>query len=350
MMAPTLPRRAEPVASETPRKPSALLLGGLSSVAPVIMMILLLLLCFPFKRKKRALAAEDHTRDLNASELLSMVKLEDGLSPEEKSLGNGELSKGNCLPNFQSERPINGMASTELRQESADSPTVTPTMSRTPQRFAQRRKMEADPLRGTAPQGLCPRAASPSALQCRKLPLTPKEAHVSQTEPLNQDVDNNVYESICHEERGPGASVCMETSGDPNSTGGQDSPVESMGLVGNGGRTVAFGVTTGQPASGWQHTEWPGQLPGVSCEQETPLQAALDTEKRLSAMYARVCKRPKASPQQRPADDGKPAQREEEEEPPPIPERIFEDLYESLSIETEVQDGAMAGVTLPSEA
>nr|XP_020671668.1 uncharacterized protein LOC110091754 [Pogona vitticeps] len=352
-MAPPPPRRAEPVASEAPENPSALLLGSLASVAPVILTILLLLLCFHFKSKKRQFSTGDPTRDRNTSVLLRMIGGQNEPNAGATHLENGGLCQGSSPVSCRPERPTNGTVAAEFHQRSANSQTETPTMSRaSPKRFAQRRKMEVDHLRGTAPQRLCPRAASPSALQFRKLPMTPKEAHVPRIEPLNQDADNEVYESICDEARDPGAGVCMEsrkgadstTRGRPNSAGEGAPSAESTESA---GMTVACGSTTGQPAAHWQHIEFPSELPGVASEQGAPHPVAPDTEKRLSAMYARVRKRPKAFPQQEP---GKPAEQEVEEEPPPIPEKHFEDIYESLSVDAVGQDGMRTELTVPSEA
>ncbi|XP_061482487.1 uncharacterized protein LOC133384565 [Rhineura floridana] len=352
-MAPTL------VGTASPRLPSSPLLRGLGSVAPVVLLILMLLLCFPFKRKKRQLSTRTLKRDLNASDLISVTKLEDRLNPEEKPLEEGKLHEGTSLPGHHAKRETNGLAA-HLQHGNANSPKGMHPVSQNLQRLDKTRKFDTDHLGvlGPSQASSCPNKTSPNSLQFRKLPLTPKEAHVSRLEPLSQSTESQVYESIRDEERELRTrdwSQGKESSGLPAESSSScvaagDHLAGSAESGRKDARTAGANVMPssgpGQLATALQGRVSQGQLWEATPEGEAPVQPACDMEKRLSAMYARVCKRPKAS---QPANHSKPTE-QEEEEPPPLPEKHFEIIYESLNLDAEMQGGEMPSVGVPAEA
>ncbi|XP_063156638.1 uncharacterized protein LOC134495267 [Candoia aspera] len=323
--------------------PSSQLMGNLGFVAPVLLMILLLLLCSPFKKKKRQLSARIVKRDLNMSELISMTKLGDGLPLERKSLADRCLCKGNTLPSHQAEQQSNGFSS-ELQQGNADSSKYTQVVNSSQQRME---KLNISHQRNLSPEAPGSNIPSPSPLQFRKLPVTPKEVCISRMLPLTQNLDNQVYESIGTE----GQELCtndwLEGRKGSQLTANKNSicatahgfgagPVE---LGGKDSEAAGSSSTHVQLSSTPQCQESYGQLQEMTPEKEVPPQLDSDS-RRLSAMYARVCKRTKASQPVQPEKHDEPME-QEEEEPPPIPEKCFEHIYESLNIDSEMQVGGL---------
>ncbi|XP_013923892.1 PREDICTED: uncharacterized protein LOC106550492 [Thamnophis sirtalis] len=325
--------------------PSSQLIGSLGSVAPIVLMILLLLLCFPFKKKKHRLSIRTRKKDLNMSELIDLTKLEDGLSPERESLSDQRLHKGNTLPSRQAQEQSNGFSS-ELQQGNADSPKHTQVVN---SRHQTMEKLNINQQRNLSPQAPGSNVSSPSSLQFRKLPVTPKEACRSRMLPLTQNLDNLVYESIGIKEQElysqeglEGRTGCQMAANDnsitatthgsgagPVALGGKDSEAA-------GSNNVHVPLCPAQPCQ-----ESCGQLQEMAPEQEAP-QAQLESDsRRLSAMYARVCKRTKASQPMQPENRDEPKEQEEEEEPPPIPEKCFEHIYESLKVYDKLHDGGL---------
>ncbi|KAM3854517.1 uncharacterized protein M6D78_000046 [Vipera latastei] len=323
--------------------PSSQLIGSLGSVAPIVLMILLLLLCFPFKKKKHRLSIRTRKKDLNMSELIDLTKLEDGLPPERKSLADQCLRTGNTLPSHQAKQQSNGFSS-ELQQGNADSPKYTQVVNSSQQRME---KLNMNHQRNLSPPAPGSNVPSPSPLQFRKLPVTPKEACLSRMLPLTQNLDNQVYESVgtkeqelyskdwlegrtgCQMAANNNNSICATThrfGAGPMELGGKDSEA-----AGSNNMHVQL-----SPAETCQESY--GQLQDMAPEKEA-LQAQLESDsRRLSAMYARVCKRTKAPQPVQPENHDEP-KKQEEEEPPPIPEKCFEHIYESLNIEAEMQVG-----------
>lgn len=188
---------------------------------------------------------------------------------------------------------------------------------------------------------------SSSRLQFRKLPVTPKEACLSRMLPLTQNLDSQVYERVgtkeqelyskdwlegrtgCQMAANNNNSICAMTQrfgAGPMELGGKDSEA-----AGSNNMHVQL-----SPAETCQESY--GQLQDMAPEKEAP-QAQLESDsRRLSAMYARVCKRTKAPQPVQPENHDEP-KKQEEEEPPPIPEKCFEHIYESLNIEAEMQVG-----------
>ncbi|XP_034966362.1 uncharacterized protein LOC118082660 [Zootoca vivipara] len=354
-MAPPLEEKTETATSPgPPLSPHVWGLGAVASVAPLI---LLLLLCFPFKRKKRQLSTRTFKRDFNASDLISVTRLEDRLSPAEKTLEDGELHNSSSLPSHQVERQTNGFPA-DFEHRNASSPKEIRTVSPNHQTLEKARKSDPHHLGASGPSGAsCPKATSPSSLQFRKLPMTPKEARVSGAEPLNGSIDNQVYESIEDGKRalytrdrwegreGSGLPIissagCAATPGDPLA-GSAELRRRDTGSIGSSGVPI-------QPPTALQGSESLGQVPGPTPEGGAPIQTSYDMEKRLSAMYAKVCKRPRPAQEWQPADHRKPPE-QEEEEPPPIPEKRFEDIYETLNLDAEMQGGDTPGAIAPLE-
>ncbi|XP_033001378.1 uncharacterized protein LOC117044676 [Lacerta agilis] len=340
-MAPSLEEKTETATS--PRPPLPPHVWGLGAVASVAPLILLLLLCFPFKRKKRQLSTRTFKRDLNASDLISVTRLEDRLSPAEKTLEDGELHNSSSLPSHQAERQTNGFAA-DFEHRNASSLKEMSAVSPNHQTLEKAGKPDPHHLGASGPSGAsCPKATSPSSLQFRKLPVTPKEARVSGAEPLNGSIDNQVYESI---EDGEGAlytrdrSEGRKGSGLPiiSSTGCAAAPESRRRDT----RTIGSSGVPIQPPTALQGSESLGQVPGPTPEGAAPIQTSYDMEKRLSAMYAKVVKRPRPAQEWQPANHRKPPE-QEEEEPPPIPEKRFENIYETLNLDAEVQVGCLEG-------
>uniref|UniRef100_A0A2D4NY86 Uncharacterized protein n=1 Tax=Micrurus surinamensis TaxID=129470 RepID=A0A2D4NY86_MICSU len=324
--------------------PSSQLIGSLGSVAPIILMILLLLLCFPFKKKRHRLSIRTRKKDLNMSELIELTKLEDGFSPERESLSDQSLLKGNTLPSHQAQKQSNGFSS-ELQQGNADSPKYTQVINSSQQTVE---KLNMNQQRNLSPQAPGSNVPPPSPLQFRKLPVIPKEAYLSRMLPSTQNLDTLVYESIGIKEQElsskdwlEGRTGCQMVSSDnlicstthgvgagPVVLGGKDSEVA-------GSNNMPVQLSPAQP-----YQESHGQLQEMAPEKEAP-QAQLESDsRRLSAMYARVCKRTKASQPVQPENRDEPKE-QEEEEPPPIPEKCFEHIYESLNVDGEMQDGGL---------
>ncbi|XP_028581062.2 uncharacterized protein LOC114594935 isoform X1 [Podarcis muralis] len=349
-MAPSLEEKTETATS--PRPPPAPHVWGLGAVASVAPLILLLLLCFPFKRKKRQLSTRTFKRD--PSDLISVTRLEDRLSPAEKTLEDGELHNSSSLASHQAERQTNGFAA-DFEHRNASSPKEMRAVSSNHQTLEKVGKSDPHHL---GPSGAsCTKATSPSSLQFRKLPMTPKEARVSEAQPLNGNIDNQVYESIEDGERalytrdqlerrqGSDLTIissagCGAAPGDPLA-GSAESRRRDTRTIGSSGVPV-------QPPTALQGSESLGQVPGPTPEGAAPIQTSYDMEKRLSAMYAKVCKRPRPAQEWQPANHRK-APEQEEEEPPPIPEKHFENIYETLSLDAEMQGGETPGAIAPAE-
>ncbi|XP_077187683.1 uncharacterized protein LOC143834791 [Paroedura picta] len=328
-MAPPLAMRAQTVTSLGFSTPA---MGSLGSVAPIIIMVLLLLLCFP-RRKKRQLSTRTAKKNSASSELLSITKLEDRQSLQEKPLEDGALQKGS------SECQTNGCAADPLPD------TTNPNH----QKRGKPETTDLEHLISVGPPALCPDATIPGSLQLRKLPMTPREEDISRTEPLNPCMDARVYESIKDEERklfSRDSSKGQESS-DLLSKSPRCATLGSAESGGKESRTAK--VMEVHPQSGDASVQWTVtledheshlQLQESACEQEAPTESASEVEKRLRAMYARVCKKPKTEQPSEPANRDRPAE-EGEEEPPPIPEKHFDDIYESV-------DPEMQGCEMPS--
>ncbi|XP_070590978.1 uncharacterized protein [Erythrolamprus reginae] len=323
--------------------PSSQLIKSLGSVAPIVLMILLLLLCFPFKKKKHRFSVRTRKNDLNMSELIDLTKLEDGSPPQREFLSDQSLHKGNTLPSHQAQEQSNGFPS-ELQQGKADSPKYTQVVISSQQTME---KPNTNQRRNLSPEAPGSNVSSPSPLHFRKLPATPKEACLSTMSPLTHNLDNLVYESIAIKEeelyskdRLEEKTVCLMEANDnsicavthgfgarPVALGGKDSEVPRS-------IKVHAQLSPAQPGQ-----ESCGQLQETPPEKEAP-QAQLEPDsRRLSAMYARVCKRTKASQPVQPENRDQP-KKQEEEEPPPVPEKHFEHIYESLKVVCEGQDGS----------
>ncbi|XP_062981586.1 uncharacterized protein LOC134398261 [Elgaria multicarinata webbii] len=268
------------------------------------------------------------------------------------------LFTGSTLPSHPAEKPTNGFAA-ELREGKTNSLKDVHVVSLSHQRPEKSQKLDLDhPGGGLLPPASSPKATSPSSLQFRKLPMTPKEVHIARMKSLNQSADSQVYESIQVEDmesgrRGPlegqeGSGLPTDTSSSCASAQGFFAASVEPGrkdtrTVGSNGKPsqMAAPLLSIEHHSIGQDLATPGR--------DAPLLVAFDMEKRLSTMYARVCKRPKASQQLRPENHDKPAE-QVEEEPPPIPEKHFENIYESLSINTEIQGGEIPELMAPPEA
>ncbi|XP_077781509.1 uncharacterized protein LOC114594935 isoform X2 [Podarcis muralis] len=305
-----------------------------------------------FSRKKRQLSTRTFKRD--PSDLISVTRLEDRLSPAEKTLEDGELHNSSSLASHQAERQTNGFAA-DFEHRNASSPKEMRAVSSNHQTLEKVGKSDPHHL---GPSGAsCTKATSPSSLQFRKLPMTPKEARVSEAQPLNGNIDNQVYESIEDGERalytrdqlerrqGSDLTIissagCGAAPGDPLA-GSAESRRRDTRTIGSSGVPV-------QPPTALQGSESLGQVPGPTPEGAAPIQTSYDMEKRLSAMYAKVCKRPRPAQEWQPANHRK-APEQEEEEPPPIPEKHFENIYETLSLDAEMQGGETPGAIAPAE-
>ncbi|XP_062824868.1 uncharacterized protein LOC103280248 [Anolis carolinensis] len=301
------------------------------STLPVVLTILLLLLCFPFRRKKRQLSPRVLQRERNSSQLIHIAKLEEEPSPERKPLEDENTHKGNSLSCHQDERQLKvDEATPELQHENTNSPKERHVLITNHQRTQMSPKLEVDRLRGSAPQTSCPPSPmTPNSILFRKLPMTPKEVHISRTEPPAPNVDSQIYESIRLKEKDLRSRDSSRNS--PKSSKGQ----ESKGSGKMDLRSTEVSDMLEQP------DELSDPYREILSEMEAPLHPVFDGEKRLSALYAKVCKRPPTSAQSQPLRQSK-TMEEEEEIPPPIPEKHFEDFYESLVIESEAQGGEMS--------
>ncbi|XP_048372949.1 uncharacterized protein LOC125444516 isoform X2 [Sphaerodactylus townsendi] len=328
-MAPSLAARDETV---TPLGFSTPIMGSLGSVAPVIIIVLLLLLCSPFRRKKRQLSTRTLKKNATSSELLSITKLEDRQNLKEKPPEEGTLHKGSSLPNNPDESQTNGCVSHPLPANALKYPgTTSPNHQKTE---------KSGRTVSFGPQMSCPDATIPGSLQLRKLPMTPREEDISRAELLNPGLAGRVYESIKVEERtlcSGDKSKGQEGSGLPSnssncstveSSGKQNRPAEIMGMPPGSADASVPGMVT------LERNESHMQLQELTCERDAPTESTSDVEKKLRAMYARVCKKPKAEQQFQPANHDRPTE-ESEEEPPPIPEKHFDDIYESIDEEVQ---------------
>ncbi|XP_054855618.1 uncharacterized protein LOC129343443 [Eublepharis macularius] len=350
-MAPRLATRAETSASLRFSSP---VMGGVGSVAPVVIMVLLLLLCFPFRRKKRQLSTRILKKNSTSSELLSITKLEDGQSLQEKSLEDGTLHKGSSLPSNPAESQTNGCVVHHLP---ANSPQYPDTVSSNHQKTEKFEVTNLEHSISLGSQASCPNSTTPGPLQLRKLPMTPREEDISRTEPLNPSMDSRVYESIKDGERKlcsrdwskgrEGSDLLSKTSscaqvGSVESGGKENRTAEVMGMHPWSGDASAPLTAT------LECNESHLQLQELTAEQDAPTESASDVEKKLRAMYARVCKKPKTDQQFQPANHNRPLE-EGEEEPPPIPEKHFDDIYESIDLETQGSEMPSVIIT-PSDA
>ncbi|CAI5771508.1 Hypothetical predicted protein [Podarcis lilfordi] len=275
------------------------------------------------------------------------------MSPAEKTFEDGELHNSS----HQAERQTNGFAA-DFERRNASSPKEMRANHPNHQTLEKTGKSDPHHLGASGPSGAsCAKATSPSSLQFRKLPMTPKEARVSEAQPLNGNIDNQVYESIEDGERalytrdrlerrqGSDLTIissrgCGATPGDPLA-GSAESRRRDTRTIGSSGVPM-------QPPTASQGSESLGQVPGPTPEGAAPIQTSYDMEKRLSAMYAKVCKRPKPAQEWQPAKHPQ-APKQEEEEPPPIPEKHFENIYETLSLDAEMQGGETPGAIAPAE-
>lgn len=264
-----------------------------------------------------------------------MTKLEDGPSPEETSFPDGKLHQGGLLANHQAERQTTDVAAADLQLENSDFQKDTSTVGSNHPSPEKPKMAGSNHVGSLGLQAACSNATALDLLQLRKLPMTPKEAHISRAEPLSVSTDNQVYESIQDLDR-----LCVR--GWPKQP---DLPARATGCV-------TESADSGEKILGT--LEQPGgvplqQLMDVTPEDLSAIQPMSDMEKRLSTMYARVCKKPKAARPLQPADNDRLAN-QDEEEPPPIPEKQFEDLYEGLNVSPEMQEDSMPGVTTPPKA
>ncbi|XP_060611096.2 uncharacterized protein [Anolis sagrei] len=331
-MAPLLTQKTETFLSVS-ASPSL----GVSFVSTllVVLTILLLLLCFPFRRKKRELSTRVLQRERNSSLLIHIAKLEEEPSPERKPLEDENAHKGNALSHHQDERQLKVEETASERQhKNMDSPKERHVLITNDQRTQMSPKLEVERLRGSAPKTSCPPSPmTPNSMLYRKLPMTPKEVHISRTEPPTLNADSQVYESIRLKEKDLRPKDCL--MGTNNESPKSSIRQESKGYDKTDSRSAEVSNMLGQPDQvADPHREIPPEM-------EAPLQPVFDGEKRLSALYAKVCKRRQTPSQSQPPSHGKTTE-EDEDVPPPIPEKHFDDLYESLCIESEAQGGEMS--------
>ncbi|XP_060106356.1 uncharacterized protein LOC132579740 [Heteronotia binoei] len=350
-MAPPLTVRAETVTSLRFSTP---VMGSLGSIAPVIIMILLLLLCSPFRRKKRQLSTRTFKKDSASSELLSITKLEDGQSLQEIPLEDGSLHKGHSLSSNSGESQTNGCIAYSLPENSPKHPGMT---NPNHQKRGNPEMTDLEHPISLGLQALCLNATVPGSLQFRKLPMIPREEEdISRTEPLNPCMDGQVYESITDEER---KLFSEDWSKGQESSGllSKSSSCATVGLAESGGKESRTAEVKGMHSQSGdasvlltvtlENNESHLQLQELTCERDAPTESDSEIEKKLRAMYARVCKKPKTEQQCQPANHDKPTE-EGEEEPPPIPEKHFDDLYES--IELEMQGSETPSIITPPDA
>ncbi|KAL8184999.1 UNVERIFIED_CONTAM: hypothetical protein K2H54_034435 [Gekko kuhli] len=176
--------------------------------------------------------------------------------------------------------------------------------------------------------------------------MTPREEEdISRTEPLNPCMDVQVYESIKDEDwlKGQESSGLLSKSSSCATVGSAESGGKESRFVGrhpqSGEASVLVTVTLEQKEP---HL----QLQELTHGRDASTESASDVEKKLRAMYARVCKKPKTGQQFQPANHDRPAE-EGEEEPPPIPEKHF-DIYESIDLE--MQGSEMPSIITPPDA
>lgn len=251
------------------------------------------------------------------------------------------FSTGSSLSSKRDESQANGCVAHPLPADSPKYPGLTNP------NHQKRVKSEVTNLEhpiSFGPQALCPNATIPDSLQLRKLPMTPREEDFSGTGPLNPCMDGRVYESIKDEERKlltgdwskgqessglPSKSSSCASVGSAESGGKESKTAEVMGMwPQSGDASVLLTVAPEQSESRLQQQE-------LTCGQDAPTESASDVEKKLRAMYAQVCKKPKTEQQFQSANLDRHVE-DSEEEPPPIPEKHFDDLYESIDPEIQV--------------
>ncbi|KAM9155369.1 uncharacterized protein ACDP82_003905 isoform 2-T2 [Pangshura tecta] len=95
--------------------------------------------------------------------------------------------------------------------------------------------------------------------------------------------------------------------------------------------------------------ESPQEWQELALEEDAVNESLTEREKRLRAMYARVCKKSR-SPGHTPPASPDASTELEEEEPPPLPEKHFDVIYETLgSLGSETQDSEMSTIIAQPE-
>ncbi|XP_067426035.1 uncharacterized protein [Emydura macquarii macquarii] len=327
---------------------SCLLQWSLGSIAPVLLLVLLLLLCIHVKRKNRHFSTRPIEPNINASKLIRVTPLGDqsATSPEGKQPKAGRsVQEGGSLPSdpgAQAQRQTNGFTGNSRPQPGGSSPTKD--LDSSPANRPGGRESRASAPGGPAAPQQNPTA--PESVQFRELPRAPRNVKVTTVEHLgsSRDAYGPIYESIrdqgitgcrgrwCERSAGAAAGPNMNsghaTAGDPPawaSEGEESEPVATPPRRNDEQKQLVADHSSGDPGASppvWQE---------LAFEEDTANESLPEREKRLRALYARVCKKsrsPGHSQSASPVASPEP----EEEEPPPLPEKHFDAIYETMSL------------------
>ncbi|XP_043365847.1 uncharacterized protein LOC119853409 [Dermochelys coriacea] len=174
------------------------------------------------------------------------------------------------------------------------------------------------------------------SLQLRELPATPGNMQVRTAERLSsrQDAYGPIYESI----RDKGI-MCYRESLYELSAGTAEGPNMNSGHATAGVEEIVPGETLPRCNSKQEQLVAddsrgdPGKSPQewqeLVLEEDAVNESLTEREKKLRAMYARVCKKSKSLRHSQPASPDASTE-PEEEEPPPLPEKHLDVIYETL--------------------
>ncbi|XP_034622650.1 uncharacterized protein LOC117875429 isoform X1 [Trachemys scripta elegans] len=327
---------------------SCLLQWSLASIVPVLLTVLLLLLCIPFKRKNRSFSIRPIERHVNSSKLIRVTQLGDqsASSPAGKQPKAGTtVQEGSSLPSdpgAPAQRQINGFTGNSHPQPGGSSHTKDLDSSPANHRGERESRAAALGVLGSSsPTASQKNSTAPECLQLRELPAAPRNVQVMTAEQpsSSQDAYGPIYESI----RDKGITCCRGSLYEL-SAGTAEGPNMNSGRVTAGGEESEPGETlprrtskqeqlVGDGSSG-DPRESPQEWQELALEEDAVNESLTEREKKLRAMYARVCKKSRSSGHTPPASPDASTE-PEEEEPPPLPEKHLDEIYETLGSETQ---------------
>ncbi|CAM5098559.1 unnamed protein product [Eretmochelys imbricata] len=362
------PGRMAPSSAERPEYSkvtfsSCLLQWSLASIVPVLLTVLLLLLCISFKRKKQSFSTRPLGRHVDSSKLIRMTRLGDrsASSPAGKQPKAGTtVQEGGSLPSdpgAPAQRQTNGFTGNAHSQPGGSS--CTKDLDSSPANHRGERESRASAagvLGSSSPAASQENSTAIESLQLRELPATPGDMQVMTVEQLSssQDAYGPIYESIrdkgitCY--RGSLYELSAGTAEGPNmnsghaTAGGEESePGETLPRCNSKQEQLVADDSRGDPGKSPQ--EWQE----LALEEDAVNESLTEREKKLRAMYARVCKKSKSLGLSQPASPDASTE-PEEEEPPPLPEKHLDVIYETLgSLGSETQDSEVPTVIAQPE-
>ncbi|KAM7173734.1 uncharacterized protein RBU57_004070 [Macrochelys suwanniensis] len=342
---------------------ACLLQWSLASIVPLLLTVLLLLLCLPFKRKNRTFSTRLTERHVDSFKLLRMTQLGDqsARSPAGKQPKAGTtVQEGSSLPSdpgAPAQRQINGFTGNSHPQPGGSSHTKD--LDSSPANHGAGRESRATALGvlgSCSPEASQENSTAPESLQLRELPAAPRDVQETTAEQVssNQDTYGSIYESI----RDKGIACCRGSLYEL-SAGTAEGPNMNSGHATAGGEESEPGETLPQRKSQQEQLvaegssgdpgESPQEWQELALEEDAVNESLTEREKKLRAMYARVCKKSKPPGHTPPASPDASTE-PEEEEPPPLPDKHLDVIYETLgSLGSETQDSEVPTVIVQPE-